>query len=146
MAARLSLFEEFSLRFEKLKAATGNSPRRLLTFYDESREISESADQLQNFLLTTDFERRILFGRKLFLRAPPGFEITWKDYQERWARTLGHVEIRKLLNSFGGRHFGLDPDFDPEAAINEHQKLELARKPLSRTAGEGGTRAEGVGG
>jgi hypothetical protein len=40
MGTHLTLFEEFLLFFQNLKAATGDNPKRLLTFYDQSREVS----------------------------------------------------------------------------------------------------------
>lgn len=112
MAARLSLFEEFVVLFNNLKSAVKDSPKRLVTFYSESKESSKAVKEFQNFLLETDFERRVFHGpEKLFVQTPPVFEIAWNDYQTRWAGALSHIELRPMLLDLG-----LHPSFDPDAS------------------------------
>jgi hypothetical protein len=62
MAARLSQFEEFELRFNQMRAVVNDSPKRLATFYSESKEVSDAVKAFQNFLWETDFERRVFHG------------------------------------------------------------------------------------
>jgi hypothetical protein len=111
MGDRLSPFEEFILLFNNMKAAVKDSPRRLHSFYDESKEIKDATRAFQFFLLETDFERRVFHGpRKLFVQAPLEFGKVWDDYTTRWVRALSAIELRELVPEWG-----LGQDFDSDA-------------------------------
>lgn len=83
MAAGVNLYEEFIVRFNRLKDAAGGQPQRVLTFYKDSREIRDALRDLYMFLARTDLERRISESKLVIPRAP-GFLTAWKEYEAKW--------------------------------------------------------------
>jgi hypothetical protein len=84
MAAALSQSEQFIALFNVLKDAAGNSPERVPVFYKDSKAIRDALCALHAFLETTDLERRVFHGRKLFNLRAAGFETAWKEYNAKW--------------------------------------------------------------
>jgi hypothetical protein len=90
MAAGLSLTEEFLVLFNSLKAAAGNNPARVQTFYKQNKGIREAVDALHGFLARTDMERRVFHGRKVIVPRISGFEAVWREYVEKWRFRVGY--------------------------------------------------------
>jgi hypothetical protein len=67
VAAGLSPTEEFITLFNSLKAAAGNSPERVLLFYEYSKTIRDALRTLHDFLARSDLERRVFHGRKVII-------------------------------------------------------------------------------
>ena len=83
MAAGLRPTEEFLILFNKLKAAAGDTPERVASFYTESRAVRDALDVLQEFLARSDLERRVFHGKKL-LRVTPEFLAAWDEFATKW--------------------------------------------------------------
>jgi hypothetical protein len=97
MSTRPSAFEQFMTLFRELKRIAG-TPQRLVTFYDESSELQSAIQNLESFLLRTDFERRAFAGRKLFRQVPDGFERDWNEYDaDGRAYAIAHLGLRHIF-------------------------------------------------
>ena len=64
MENRLTVFEQFLLLFKNLQNASRGDPERIKTFYSRSQQLQETVDSFESFLLRTDFERRVFFGKQ----------------------------------------------------------------------------------
>ena len=93
-----SVFEEFIALLERVRTTAKDCPERVVTFFDQSKEISETVVALNRFLRDTDFERRVFYGRdKIIDRAPPRFQEQWDDYDRRWAPAFSLLTLQSLF-------------------------------------------------
>src|SRR5262245_5648968 len=121
MTDRLPQFAEFLVLFDKLKAAAKGDPQRALNFYKESNAVREAVDAMRDFLVLTDFDRRVFHGReKYILQAPERFDLTWKEYQKFWNGIVMSVSIpEEFLDQLvpewdgGVQDLVLGDEFDP---------------------------------
>src|SRR5579862_2045015 len=98
MANNPGVLTDFIALLGGVRAAAKDSPERLVTFFDQSKEISESVGALNRFLEETDFERRVFHGRdKIIDRAPSQFREQWDDYNKRWAPAFAHLTLQSLF-------------------------------------------------
>ena len=112
MAARLTVFEEFLARFNQLKEICG-TPQRLINLVDQHKGMADAVAALFRCLRTTDLERRLQSGQKIFKQVPPAFGAAWADYERDWLPALSYISLRGA---------GLEPDsFAPGLGRNPDQ-------------------------
>jgi hypothetical protein len=117
MLTRPNAFEEFMMLFNALKHQAG-TPQRLVTFFDTHPNMQEAVQQLDYWLLRTDFQRRVFTGKKIFRQVPDRFEQQWKEYEQAWAPALAHLQMRDILPELFG-------EFDPNARGFTTSEIEL---------------------
>src|SRR6185437_1301731 len=132
MSAGADLFGEFLARFAELKAATKDSPQRLVAFFDESLDVRSAAGNLEAFLVRNDFERTVFHGpRKQFAQVPAAFEREWQAFQHDWLPALNHVIMRLIEPDWSEQYdpaekgppkpVPLDPEID-DAFVPEYHE------------------------
>ena len=85
MNLKLNILHEFIVRFEKLKEVTKNDPSKIRVFYNESRDIKRAVDDIMEYVIITDFERRVFHNEKKYIaQAPLEFGKKWDEYKRLW--------------------------------------------------------------
>jgi hypothetical protein len=114
VAAGLSLTEQFIALFNNLKEAAG-TPERMRIFYKDSKAIRSAFHALDEFLARTDFERRVIYGGKIFIPRAAGFETAWKEHAAKWRFRVVWPEAE--VSSFSIADFLIEEDFEPDPSI-----------------------------
>ena len=78
---RLTVFENFLLRFNELKRCTRDDPERIPWLWKQSKQLRKIGQDVNT--LHGDIERALVRSQKLVGPAPPEFERAFKDYRER---------------------------------------------------------------
>ncbi len=96
---RLTVLENFLLRFNELKRRTRNDPERIPWLWKQSKQLRKIGEDV--YTLHGDIERALARSPKLVGPVPPGFERAFKDYRERYAEKVLHakfsIDTDKLL-------------------------------------------------
>lgn len=109
---RLTVLENFLLRFNELKRRTRDDPERIPWLWKQSKQLRKIGEDVYN--LHGDIERALARSRKLIGPVPPGFERAFKDYRERYAEKVLHakfsIDTDKLLKLIKAREAQTEDD------------------------------------
>ncbi len=109
---RLTVLENFLLRFNELKRRTRNNPERIPWLWKQNKQLRKIGKDVYN--LHGDIERALVRSSKLIGPVPPGFVEAFTEYRERYAEKIFHeknsIDTDELLELIKARETQTEDD------------------------------------